>query len=281
MILPFMVDLEGKVAVVTGGSGVIGSVIARALASCGAQVAIIARNEEKINQVVTDITEEGGNAIGLSVDVLSKNELSKARNEIAERFGPCDILINGAGGNHPDATTDQEFYSVESSVENTSFFDLERGAISTVFDLNYLGTILPSQVFAKDMINREGTTIINISSMNSYRPLTKIPAYSGAKAAISNLTQWLAVYFSKVGVRVNAIAPGFFLTNQNENLLINEEGSYNERAEKIISQTPMERFGEPEELIGTLLWLVNQQASGFVNGIIVPIDGGFSAYSGV
>ncbi|MBX0356837.1 SDR family oxidoreductase [Halobacillus sp. Nhm2S1] len=281
MNLPFQIDLKNKVAVVTGGSGVLGSVMAKALAVCGAKVAILARNQEKINTVVSQIKKGGAEAIGISVDVLNKEDLINARNQVKEAFGACDILVNGAGGNHPEATTGQEYFSAPSSFDERNFFNLDASVISRLFDLNYLGTILPTQVFAEEMVDRKGATVINISSMNAYTPLTKIPAYSGAKAAISNLTQWLAVYFSKVGIRVNAIAPGFFLTQQNENLLLNEDGSYSERAEKIISQTPMERFGQADELVGTMLWLVHQQSSGFVNGVVVPIDGGFSAYSGV
>ncbi|MFC0525879.1 SDR family oxidoreductase [Pontibacillus salicampi] len=281
MQLPFHIDLKGQVAVVTGGSGVLGSVMVRALAACGARVAVLARNQEKIDQVVTKVREEGGEAFGYCVDVLNKDELLRAREHITATLGPCTVLLNGAGGNHPNATTGMEFYRQNGPLDEHSFFHLDPSAISGLFDLNYLGTVLPTQVFAEDMAAAGAGTIINVSSMNAYRPLTKIPAYSGAKAAISNLTQWLAVYFSKVGVRVNAIAPGFFLTKQNEELLIQEDGTFTERAEKILSQTPVERFGEPDELIGTLLWLVDQKASGFVNGVVIPIDGGFSAYSGV
>lgn len=283
MQLPFKVNIDDKVVVVTGGSGVLGAVLCKALAKSGAKVAILARNLEKINLIVNEIKAEGGIALGMSADVLNKEELELARVRIHEEFGKCSILINGAGGNHPNATTSKEKFSIGDieDKEIQSFFDIESGAVEQLINLNFLGTLLPTQVFAQDMIGQEGSTIINISSMNAFSPLTKIPAYSGAKAAISNFTQWLAVHFSEVGIRVNAIAPGFFLTDQNRSLLLNADGSLSERANKILAQTPMKRFGEAQELVGTLLWLVDDKSSGFVNGIIVPIDGGFSAYSGV
>lgn len=283
MNLPFQINLENKVAVITGGSGILGSTFSKALAKAGAIVVILARNKEKLDKVVEDINQDGGTAYGYSVDVLSKSEVENVHQLIKEEVGPCTILINGAGGNHPDATTSHEYLNLEDLDQELeqSFFELGLDSIKHLFELNFLGTVLPTQIFAKDMLSKEGSTIINISSMNAYQPLTKIPAYSGAKAAINNLTQWLATYFSKVGIRVNAIAPGFFLTDQNRSLLIEGNGEFSQRAQKIIHQTPMERFGEPEELIGTLLWLVDQSASGFVTGIVVPVDGGFSAYSGV
>lgn len=283
MELPFQIDLNGKVAVVTGGSGVLGSTICEALAKVGAKVVVLARNEDKIKRIVTHIRQSGGQAFGYSVDVLDKNALEKVHEKVVSEIGPCNILINGAGGNHSGATTSHERLSVndlQHEIEQ-SFFHLKQDAVEDLFNLNFLGTLLPTQVFAKDMVKMEDATIINVSSMNAYRPLTKIPAYSAAKASISNFTQWLAVYFSQVNIRVNALAPGFFLTDQNRDLLINEDGKYSERALKILSQTPMERFGEANELIGTLFWLVNKQASSFVNGVVIPIDGGFSAYSGV
>ncbi|ASN06715.1 SDR family oxidoreductase [Virgibacillus necropolis] len=283
MQIPFHINLKNKVAVVTGGSGVLGSVLSKALAQAGAKVVVLARNKEKIDTVVEQIKEQGGEAFGYSVDVLNKTELEAVHQKVLEVAGPCSILINGAGGNHAKATTSKEFFNVEDlqDGEQQTFFDLDSESVGGLFNLNFIGTLLPTQVFGKDMVDQEGATVINVSSMNAYRPLTKIPAYSGAKAAISNFTQWLAVHFSKVGIRVNAIAPGFFLTEQNEGLMLKENGELSERANKILSQTPLARFGEPEELVGTLLWLVDQQSSSFVNGIVVPIDGGFSAYSGV
>src|SRR5699024_322869 len=282
MKLPFEVPLNNKVAVVTGGSGVLGSVFSKALAQAGATVVILARDKEKINSTIEQIEQEGGKVLGYSVDVLNKNELISVHEEILKKAGPCSILINGAGGNNSDATTKQEFFQSKNKQDNEqTFFDIDHERIEDVFNLNYKGALLPTQVFAKDMIDQDSASIINISSMNAYQPFTKIPAYSGAIAAISNFTQCLAVYFSKTNLRVNALAPGFFLTEQNKNLMFDKNGDYSSRANKIISQTPVERFGEPEELIGTLLWLVDHNSSGFINGIVVPVDGGFSAYSGV
>jgi len=283
MELPFKINLKDKVAVVTGGSGVLGAVFSKALAKAGAKVAVLARTQSKIDTVVDDIKADGGEVIGYSVDVLDKKALEDVHEDVVNKLGPCSILINGAGGNNPKATTSKEYFGAEdlNDASIQSFFDLDPDAVNNLFNLNFLGTLLPTQVFARDMTDRQACTIINISSMNAYTPLTKIPAYSGAKAAISNFTQWLAVHFSKAGIRVNAMAPGFFLTDQNRGLMIQEDGELSERAHKIISQTPMERFGEAEELVGTLLWLVDHKSSGFVNGIVVPIDGGFSAYSGV
>ncbi|SFL78164.1 SDR family oxidoreductase [Salibacterium qingdaonense] len=284
MELPFHVDLSDKTAVVTGGSGVLGSVFSEALAAAGAKVVVLARNQEKVDNVTARIRDQGGDCLGYSVDVLDKKALQKVYEEVKETFGPCNILINGAGGNHPKATTTNERFAPEDLQDenNQTFFDLEPEAVNELFQLNYLGTLVPTQVFSRDMaLQDEGAAILNISSMNAVQPLTKIPAYSGAKSAISNFTQWLAVHFSTAGVRVNAMAPGFFQTEQNRDLLFDKDGNPSERAGKILSQTPMERFGTPEDLVGTLLWLVDERASGFVNGIVVPVDGGFSAYSGV
>lgn len=283
MELPFQIDLQDKVAVVTGGSGVLGSVMCKALAKAGANVAVLGRTEEKVNAVIDDITSFGGKAKGYCVDVMDKQGLETVYKEIKKTQGECSILINGAGGNNPKATTSKEYFNQAdlSDPSILSFFDLEEGAVSDLFNLNFLGTLVPTQVFAQDMANHEDSTIINVSSMNAYTPLTKIPAYSGAKAAVSNFTQWLAVHFSKVGVRVNAISPGFFLTEQNRELMIKEDGELSERAHKILSQIPIERFGEPEELVGTLLWLVDHKASSYINGVVIPIDGGFLSYSGV
>lgn len=285
MKLPFQIDLKDKVVVVTGGGGILCSTFAQALAQCGAKVAILDLKIESANIVADNIVAQGGCAISIEANVLQRESLEKARKIINETLGVCDILINGAGGNHPKGTTTKEYLFkedvVNQSKEVVTFFDLDATGIEFVFNLNFLGTLLPTQVFAKDMIDQASPVIINISSMNAFTPLTKIPAYSGAKAAVSNFTKWLAVHMSKVGIRVNAIAPGFFITNQNRAMLTNADGSYTDRAKKILIATPMERFGECEELVGTLLWLVNAKASGFVNGVVVPVDGGFSAYSGV
>ena len=283
MKLPFEIDLKNKVAVVTGGGGVLCSMFAEAIAKAGAKVAILDLREENAKAVAETIEKDGGSAIGLKANVLEKASLDEAKKIINDKFGTVDILINGAGGNNPKGNTTNDYYDPkDEEIEGVkTFFDLDPDGISFVFNLNFLGTLLPTQVFARDLIGKKDAVIINISSMNAFTPLTRIPAYSGAKAAISNFTQWLAVHFSKVGIRVNAIAPGFFLTDQNRGLLIDQNGNYTARSEKIISQTPMGRFGDKEELIGTLLWLLCPEASGFVDGVVIPVDGGFSAYSGV
>ena len=281
MKLPMTVDLTGKVAVVTGAGGVICSVMAEALAACGAKVAMLDLNEEAAQKNADGIVAQGFTAKGYKCNVLEKESIEAARAAIAADFGTCDILVNGAGGNNPRATTDDEYFKPEDMGQMKTFFDLDPDGVSFVFSLNYMGTLLPTQIFAKDMINKKGANIINIASMNAYTPLTKIPAYSGAKAAIVNFTEWLAVHFSKVGVRCNAIAPGFLATAQNHALLFNEDGTPTPRTGKILAGTPMERFGEPEELIGALLFLASEEASGFVNGVCIPVDGAFAAYSGV
>lgn len=275
-------DLHGKVAVVTGASGVLCSGFAIALARAGAKVALLSRKAENSQPFVDQITAEGGIAKAYACNVLDKARCLEVAGAIQEAFGPCDILINGAGGNNPNATTDHEYYQPgDMDADTKSFFDLDEESVSAVFDLNFQGTLIPTQAFAAQMVGRKGCCIVNISSMNAYTPLTKIPAYSGAKAAVSNFTQWLAVHFSKVGIRVNAIAPGFFSTKQNAKLLWNEDGTPTARTGKILAATPMERFGQPEELEGALLFLVNEQAAGFITGVVLPVDGGFSAYSGV
>lgn len=284
MTVPFKVDLTGKVAVVTGGGGVLGSYFSKALAECGAKVAILDLRQETADVAAQAINEAGGTAIGIAANVLEKESLEAAREIVEKEFGTCDILLNGAGGNNPRGTTDDEFFNAEEVKNNPelkTFFELDPKGVGFVFDLNFLGTLLPSQVFAKGMTEKKGSCIINVSSMNAYTPLTKIPAYSGAKAAISNFTQWLAVYFAKAGIRVNAIAPGFLVTKQNEKLLFNDDGTPTARTGKILNSTPMERFGEPEELIGGLLFLASEQAASFVTGVVLPIDGGFSSYTGV
>lgn len=282
MKLPLNTDLSGKTVVITGAGGVIGGMFAEALAQVGAKVALLDRNLESAKDKAQAICDQGYQAKGYAADVLKKESLQQAHESIREDFGPCDILINGAGGNNPRATTDQEYYDASALKEGEkSFFDLEQGGVEMVFNLNFIGTLLPTQEFAKDMVDRAGCNIINISSMNAYAPLTKIPAYSGAKAAVSNFTQWLAVHFSRCGIRVNGIAPGFFSTKQNKELLFEKDGSPTPRTGKILAATPMGRFGETEELIGTLLFLLNDEASGFITGAVIPVDGGFLAYSGV
>jgi NAD(P)-dependent dehydrogenase (short-subunit alcohol dehydrogenase family) len=276
-------EFSNKVAVITGGGGVLCQEMAYALADRGAKIAILDLREENAKVAADKINAKGGKAIGVAANVLDLASLKKAHEEVTNSLGACDILINGAGGNHPKGTTSNPFLTQEDLAlgdQVKTFFDLDPEGIKFVFDLNFIGTLLPTQVFARDMIGKEGATIINISSMNAFTPLTKIPAYSGAKAAVSNFTQWLAVHFSKVGIRVNALAPGFFLTDQNRTLLTTADGSLTDRGNTIISHTPMGRFGTPEDLIGTLLWLCGD-GSKFVTGVVVPIDGGFSAFSGV
>ena len=277
-------NLKGRVAVVTGGGGVLCGGFAKDLARQGVKVAVLDLRLDAAEKIAEEIRAEGFEAIGVACNVLEKESLENARTEINEKIGTCDILINGAGGNHPSGNTTKEKFELSdlnATEDIKTFFDLDPKGIEFVFNLNFLGTLLTTQVFAKDMVGKENATIINISSMNSYKPLTKIPAYSAAKAAISNFTQFMAVHFSEIGLRVNAIAPGFFSTNQNKALLFNEDGSYTPRSEKIIGHTPLGRFGVPEDLTGTLLFLSDETYSKFVTGVIIPVDGGFSAYSGV
>ncbi len=282
MALPFGTDLTGKTAVITGAGGVLCGMFAKTLAEAGAKVAVLDLNEEAAEKVAEEIRQAGGTAKAYKANVLEKENLEEVHARVLADLGPCDILINGAGGNNPRATTTKEYFELGDIESDTiSFFDLDQKGVEFVFNLNFIGTLLPSQVFAKDMIGREGCNILNVSSMNAFTPLTKIPAYSGAKAAISNFTQWLAVHFSKVGIRVNAIAPGFFVTKQNEKLLFNEDGTPTARTAKILAATPMGRFGEAEELNGALLFLLNNQAAGFITGVVIPVDGGFASYSGV
>ena len=282
MKLPLNVDLSGKVAVVTGAGGVLCGMFSKALASAGAKVAVLDLNEEAAEKVASEIRSDGGEAKAYKCNVLEKEYMEACHQAVLQDFGPCDILINGAGGNNPRATTDKEYFEVgDIDADTKSFFDLEQKGVEFVFNLNFIGTLIPTQTFAKDMVGREGCNILNVSSMNAYTPLTKIPAYSGAKAAISNFTQWLAVHFSKVGIRVNAIAPGFFSTKQNAALLWNADGTPTARTGKILAASPMGRFGEPEELLGALLFLLDNEAASFITGVVIPVDGGFSAYSGV
>lgn len=281
MTTPFTHDFTDKIVVLTGAGGVLISYFAKEYARSGAKVALLDLNEEAVEKCADEINQVGGKAFAYKCNVLEKDSIVAVRNSIEKDMGTADILINGAGGNNPRATTDNEFHEKEGLKGVKTFFDLDEDGISFVFNLNYLGTLLPTQVFAKDMISKNGASILNISSMNGFAPLTKIPAYSGAKAAISNFTEWLAVHFSHVGIRVNAIAPGFLFSKQNSALLFKEDGEPTERADKILSNTPMGRFGEPKELIGGVLFLTDEKASSFVNGVVLPIDGGFNAYSGV
>ena len=273
---------KDKVVVITGAGGILCSEIAKEYAKCGAKIAVLDLNLDAAQKVADEIVAAGGIAKAYKVNCLEKESMEEARVAINKDLGKCDLLVNGAGGNNPKGTTTNDYFDM-ADVENPdvkSFFDLDGSGVDFVFKLNFLATFLTTQVFAKDMVERGGN-IINISSMNAFRPLTRIPAYSGAKAAVSNFTQWLAVHFAKAGIRVNAIAPGFFVTNQNRALLFNPDGTPSARAEKILRGTPMGRFGEAKELMGTMLWLADDEKAGFVTGIVVPIDGGFSAYSGV
>ena len=275
-------DLTGKVAVVTGAGGVLCSAFAKVLARAGAKVALLDLNYDAADRFAQEIVAEGGVAKAYKCNVLDKDICYAVADQVLSDLGPCDILLNGAGGNNARATTDKEYFEMgDIEADTKSFFDLDKAGVEFVFNLNFIGTLIPTQAFARQMVGREGCNIMNISSMNAYSPLTKIPAYSGAKAAITNFTQWLAVHFSKVGIRVNAIAPGFFSTQQNATLLWNPDGSPTARTGKILAATPMGRFGQPEELNGALLFLLNNDAAGFITGVTIPIDGGFSAYSGV
>ena len=276
MKLPYSIDLSDKVVVITGGGGILMAEFGRALAECGAKVALLDINEKAAQEVAASI---GENAIGIGTNCLVKDSIIAARDIIHEKWGKVNFLINGAGGNNPRASSDNEYMTPDTEGCKT-FFDLEESGLKFVFDLNITSAFLVTQVFAEDMV-QTGGNIINISSMNAFRPLTKIPAYSAAKAGISNFTQWLAVHFAPCGIRVNGIAPGFFVTNQNRALLFNEDGTPTARTGKILASTPQKKFGEVSDLIGTLLWLASDEASGFVTGVIIPVDGGFNAYSGV
>jgi len=274
--------MHNKVVVITGAGGVLCGAFAKECAKHGAKIALLDINQDAAQRYADEIVSCGGKAKAYKADVLDKDALEKIRVQIGKDLGNCDILINGAGGNSPKATTDKEYY-FDGDIGNVkTFFDLDKSGFSFVFDLNIMGTIIPSQVFVKDMLGKgKGCSILNISSMNAFTPLTKIPAYSAAKSGVSNFTQWLAVHFAKEGIRCNAIAPGFFVTNQNAALLYDKDGKPTPRAGKILSATPMGRFGKDEELLGALMFLIDETKSGFVNGVILPVDGGFSAYSGV
>lgn len=281
-MLPIHEGLKDKVAVVTGGGGVLCGCMAKELARQGMKVAILNRTFEKASKVADDIRKNGGEAFPVECNVLNMESVQKAKEIVLAHYGKCDLLINGAGGNHSDAITTKEIFEAGdlNQKDLVTFFDLKTEGFEFVFNLNFMGTFIPSQIFGKELINQNGS-IINISSMSAPSPMTKVPAYSAAKAAIENFTKWLAVHMAEAGIRVNAIAPGFFLTEQNRSLLTNPDGSNTERTNKIISNTPMRRLGSPEDLLGTLLWLADHQMSGFVTGISVPVDGGFMAYSGV
>ncbi len=273
-------DLKETVAVVTGAGGILCGDFSRLLAKANAKVALLDINYDAAKKTADEIEQAGGTAIAIKCDVLDPESIATAHQEVLDTLGKCTVLLNGAGGNNKRATTTSEHYMAGDN--HLSFFDIKKDDFEFVFGINFMGTLLPTQEFARDMLNSDGdNTIINISSMNAFRPLTKIPAYSAAKAAISNFTQWLAVYLADQGIRVNAMAPGFFSTKQTQTLFYNPDGTPSPRLEKILAHTPMGRLGVSEDLYGTLLWLLDPKASGFVTGVVIPIDGGFAAYSGV
>lgn len=280
--LPLKIDFTGKVVVITGAGGVICGTMARAFAQAGASVAALDLNEEAVKKLADEIRSEGFLCRAYKANVLDAAELEQVHQQVVKDLGPCDVLINGAGGNNPRATTDNEYQHEAASIENCkSFFDLSADGVDFVFKLNFQGTLLPTQAFAKDMVAKQAGCILNISSMNAYTPLTKIPAYSGAKAAVSNFTQWLATHFAGSGIRCNAIAPGFLVTNQNRALLFDEAGNPTARSAKILNGTPTHRFVDSQELLGATFFLCNEKAASAITGVVLPIDAGFSSYSGV
>lgn len=280
MNLPLNIDFTDKVVVITGAGGVICGTMAKAFAQCGAKVAALDLNEEAVNKLADELAEEGYVCRGYKANVLDAEEMENVHQAVLKDFGPCDILINGAGGNNPRATTDNE-YQHEAKEGGKSFFDLDPSGVDFVFKLNFQGTLLPTQAFAKDLVAKENGCILNISSMNAYTPLTKIPAYSAAKAAISNFTQWLSTHFAGTNIRCNAIAPGFLISAQNRTLLFNEDGTPTARSKKILNGTPMGRFVDADELLGATMFLCDDKSASAITGVVLPIDCGFAAYSGV
>lgn len=278
--LPLKIDFSDKVVVITGAGGIICGTMARAFAQAGAKVAALDLNEDAVKNLANELKAQGFVCEGYKANVLEPEALKAVHTQVLADLGPCDILVNGAGGNNPRATTDNE-YQHEAKEGGKSFFDLDPNGVDFVFKLNFQGTLLPTQIFAKDMVERGSGCILNISSMNAYIPLTKIPAYSGAKAAISNFTQWLATHFAGSGIRCNAIAPGFLVTNQNRALLFNSDGTPTARSAKILNGTPTHRFVDSEELLGATFFLCDDKAASAITGVVLPIDAGFSAYSGV
>ncbi len=274
-------NLKGKVAVITGGAGVLTGVFAKALCSHGAKVALLDINKEAADKVAAELQAAGGVAKGYKADVLSKESVTAAYEEVKKDLGTCDILLNGAGVHHPLATTGHDQLSEENINDGRTFFDLDIDKVEWVNRIDFIGTFIPSQVICRDMVGKKGCSVINVSSMNAISPTTTVPIYSAAKAGVSNFTAWLSNYFAGVGIRVNAVAPGFFVTNLNRNIMEKEDGSLTDRSERIIAGTPMSRFGDPDECAGTLLYLVDPQLSSFVTGTVIPIDGGFSSFCGV
>ena len=280
MNLPLNVDFSGKVVVITGAGGVLCGDMARAYAQAGAKVAALDLNEEAVKKLAAELAAEGFTCIGYKANVLDAEALEEVHQAVLADLGPCDILVNGAGGNNPRATTDNEYHH-EAKEGGKSFFDLDTAGVDFVFKLNFQGTLIPTQVFAKDMVEKKNGNILNVSSMNAYTPLTKIPAYSAAKAGISNFTQWLATHFAGTGIRCNAIAPGFLVSAQNKALLFNEDGTPTARSAKILNGTPTGRFVDAEELLGGTLFLCDDRSASAITGVVLPIDCGFAAYSGV
>ena len=278
--LPLTIDYSGKVVVITGAGGLICGAMARAFAQCGAKVAALNLTEETVQKIEEELTSEGYICKAYKCNVLEAEELSAVHKRVLEDLGPCDILVNGAGGNNPCATTDNEYHH-EAKEGGKSFFDLEASGVDFVFKLNFQGTLLPTQEFARDMVEKKSGCILNISSMNAYTPLTKIPAYSAAKAGVSNFTQWLATHFAGTGIRCNAIAPGFLVSAQNKALLFNEDGTPTARSAKILNGTPTKRFVDAEELLGATLFLCDDRSASAITGVVLPVDAGFAAYSGV